>query len=98
MCRLTQIISWSKLHVVTIIARYILGKDNVLADQLSCPVQLLPIERLCLLWFYMVSSRSTAIPMSLFAPKVNTKLPIYIHPFQILWHGKRTLSGTAGLA
>ena len=51
-CRLNLvIIIWSKLHMITIIARYIPGKKNVLVDQLSSLDQMLPSHR-------MVSSSS----------------------------------------
>ena len=43
MWRLAQeIIAWSELHIVTILASYIPGKKNLTTDQLSCPNHVLP--------------------------------------------------------
>ena len=45
MCILTQnIIEWSELHMVSISAKYVLGKNDILADQLSYPDQVIPTE------------------------------------------------------
>ena len=45
MCRLAQeIISWSGPHMASTSARYILGKKNILTDQLSHLDQVLPTE------------------------------------------------------
>ena len=45
MCILTQnIIGWSELHMVSISAKYVLGKNDILADQLSLPYQVIPTE------------------------------------------------------
>ena len=38
------IVSWTELHLVTLSARYIPGKGNILAEQLSSPDQILPTE------------------------------------------------------
>ena len=45
MCSLAQeIMAWTELHLVTLCARYVLGKNIILADQLSHPDQILPTE------------------------------------------------------
>ena len=45
MCRLAQeIFTWLELHIVTIATKYILGKNNILADQLSFPDQVFSIR------------------------------------------------------
>ena len=45
LCNLAQeIVLWTEVHSITLSARYIPGKKNVLADQLSCPDQVLPTE------------------------------------------------------
>ena len=40
----SQVIERSKLHIVSIKTRHILGKKNILGNQLSHPVQVLPTE------------------------------------------------------
>ena len=35
---------WSEVYSVALTARYILGEKNILADQLSRPDQVLPME------------------------------------------------------
>ena len=40
---------WTEIHSVNLSARYILGKKNILADQLSRPDQVLPME-----WFFLL--------------------------------------------
>ena len=42
MCRMAaKVVLWTKRHSISLTARYILGKKNVLADQLSHPNQVL---------------------------------------------------------
>ena len=53
MCRLAQeIIAWLELHIVSITVKYIPGKKNVLADQISHPDQILPPKWSRLPWVF----------------------------------------------
>ena len=51
LCRLAQeVMHWSQLHMLTITARYITWKKNVLADQLNHPDQVLSIHWSSVRW------------------------------------------------
>ena len=57
MCSLAQeIVVWSELHLLAISARYIPRKKNVLADESSCPDQVLPKDWFFLPWVVMPSA------------------------------------------
>ena len=45
LCRMdAEVVLWTECHSVSLTARYISGKKNVLADQLCCPDQVLSTE------------------------------------------------------
>ena len=69
-------VAWSELHLVTLSARYIPGKKNILANQLSHLDQVLPTEWFLLSQVFDARCEVYIRPhMDLFATKVNTKFP-----------------------
>ena len=67
------------LRSVTSSARYILGKRNVLADQLSHPDPVLPTEwSLFPLVFDVICKAFGFHHMDLFVTRANVKLPLYV--------------------
>ena len=69
-----EVIFWTECHSVSLTARYIPGRRNVLADFLSCPDQVLPTEWSLLLREFAGSS---VVPIS-------TSLPAYQCPASAL--------------
>ena len=82
MCNLAQeIILGTELCFVTLSARYIPGKKNVLMDQLSHPDQVLPMEwSLRPMAFDAICQVFDRPFMDLFANHANAKLPLYVSP------------------
>ena len=71
----------SELHLIIISARYILGKKNVLADQLSHLGQVLPVEWFLLPQVFGDICREFGLPLiNLFATLSNLKLFICLSP------------------
>ena len=69
--------------MVTITARYILGKKNVLTDELSHPDLVLPTSWSLLPWVFGAICEVHGCPhVGLFATRVNTKLPLYMSTVQ----------------
>ena len=90
MCKLAQeIVAWLELHTVSIVAWYIPGKKNILADQLSHPDQVLPTEWSILLWVFDGICR-------VYGHLQTTKLPSYLSPIPDRWHGRRFLFSSVG--
>ena len=81
LCMLTQeIITWSKLHMVSFSALCILEK-NIIMDWLSCPDQVLSTEWFLLPWVFDDICRELSCHLvDPFATRVNVKLPIYLSP------------------
>ena len=99
-----EVIQWSKLHSVTLLALYIASKKNVLADQLSCSDQVVPTE-----WYFLPRVLKGICEvfghphLDLLATRANTKLSPYISPvsdpmvwrqdvFQHLWDSHTALA------
>ena len=84
-CSLAQeIMAWLEVYIVTIIARFIPEKKNVLADQVSrsdFPTEwsFLPrvIDAICKMFSYP--------RIDLFAMRADTKLPLYVSPDLMIW-------------
>ena len=99
-----EVIQWSKLHSVTLLALYIASKKNVLADQLSCSDQVVPTE-----WYFLPRVLKGICEvfghphLDLLATRANTKLSPYVSPvsdpmvwrqdvFQHLWDSHTALA------
>ena len=82
LCAMAQeIILWSELHSVTLFARYIPRKKNVLEDQLSRPDQILPTEwSLLPRVFSVICEVQDQSLVDFFATQANAKLPLYVSP------------------
>ena len=71
--------SWSELHLVILSARYIPGKNNVLADQLNYPDEVLPMEWSLLPQVFNAICEEFGHPrVDLFDLLANMKLPLYV--------------------
>ena len=76
-----KITKWTEWHSVHLSARYIPGRMNILADQLSRPDQVLPTEwSLLPRVFEGICSIFGNPHLDLFATRANTKLPLYVSP------------------
>ena len=77
----SQITMWTEQHWVRLSVRYILGRKNILVDQLYRPDQVLPTE-----WslfpkvFEVICSVFGRPHLDLFATRANTNLPLYVSP------------------
>ena len=81
MCRPAQeIVTWLELYVVTIMARYVLEKESVLADQLSRYFRYSHRLSLLLQAFKGIWKENGCPHIALFATRANMKLPIYVLP------------------
>ncbi len=78
----TQLLLWCFESRITIRAKHIAGKLNVLADALSRRGQIIPTEwSLCPVVFRQIC-RLLGTPMvDLFATSSNNKLPVFVSPF-----------------
>ena len=79
MCSLAQeVIAWSELYLMTLCVRYVRGKKNILAIQLSHPDQVLPAKWSVLPWVFGAICKVYGRPLvDLFAIRTNTKFPSY---------------------
>ena len=79
-CRMAaKIVLWTKRHLVFLVARYIPGRKNVLADQLSRPDQVLPTEWSLLPRIFEGIYEVFRRPhLDLFVTRANAKLPLYV--------------------
>ena len=74
-----EVVLWTKHHLVSLMARYILGTRNVLADQFSHPEQVLPTEWSRLPRVFEGICWVFGCPhFDLFATRANAKLLLYI--------------------
>ena len=76
-----EIVAGSELHMITLTVSYILRKKNFLANQLSCPDQVLPTGWSLLPWVFDAICEVCLWPhVDLFDLRVNAKLPLYASP------------------
>ena len=98
LCRIAAVVVlWAKYYSVSLTGRYIPGKKNVLADQLSHPDQVLPTEWSFLLRSSMGFVGSSVIPISTSLPPMP--MPSFrftSRRFWTQWHGSRTHSSFLG--
>ena len=82
-CLMTfTITQWTERHSVLLEPRYVPGKKNVLADQLSQPDQILPTEWSLLPQVFEELCRVFGKPhLNLFAARANAKLPLCVANF-----------------
>ena len=74
-----EVVAWTELHLVTLSVRYVLGKNIILTDQMSCPDQVLPTEWLLLPWvFDAICEAFSCTCMDLFPVRANSNLPLYV--------------------
>ena len=70
--------------MIFLTTRYILGKKNTLADQLSHPDQVLPTEWSPLPWVFKdICKKFSHLLIDLFAARANVKLLLYVSPVPI---------------
>ena len=80
-CMAAEVVLWTKRHPVSLMARYIPRKKNVLADQFSHPDQVLPSEWSLLMRVFKGICKVFGCPhLDLFATHANAKLPLYVSP------------------
>ena len=83
-----QVLMWTESHLVTLIARYIPGSRNVVADQLSRQGQVIGTEWSLHPLVAREMFRLWGSPVvDLFASALNRKLPIYcsLLPDPLVW-------------
>ena len=79
---------WAERHSIHLETRYIPGKRNSLADQLSCLDQILPTEWYLLPRVFDGICRELGRPhLDLFTTRANNKLPLYVSlvPDPLAW-------------
>ena len=82
LCRMAaEVVLWIERHLVSLMTRYIPGKKNIVADQVSRPDQVLPTEWSLLPRVFEEICRVFGRPhLDLFATRANAKLPLFIYP------------------
>ena len=83
-----EIMAWTELHLVTLSARYIPGRNNIIVDQLSHPDQVLPTEWSILPQVCDAICEVFSHPhMDFFATRENMKLPLHVtvDPEPMVW-------------
>ena len=85
MCRLaSEIIDWSELYMLTVMARYIFAMKNVLSDWPRHLDLFFFLWNVFFLGCWMASARSMAVPTLIFLPPGQTlNFPCMCHPFHI---------------
>ena len=80
LCQMASAITvWAERNLIRLEARYILEKQNILADQPSCPDQILPTEWSLLPRVFDRICRVFSHPhLNLFTTRVNNKLPLLL--------------------
>ena len=76
-----QVLTWAEMNSVSIVGRFVPGRRNILADQLSRQGQVIPTEwtlhpRVCQALFEIWGTPV----VDLFATSLNRRLPVYCSP------------------
>ena len=76
-----QVLTWTEVNSVSLIGRFVPGRKNILADQLSRQDQVIPTEWTLHTRVLQAVFRIWGTPMvDLFATALNRRLPVYCSP------------------
>ena len=76
-----DLLRWAELHSVTLLLQFIMGRNNVLADALSRPNQILGSEWTLKLSVFQQFQKRWPVAIDLFATSLNHRCIPYFSPF-----------------
>ena len=76
-----DLLQWAELHSVTLLPQFIMGRNNVLADALSRPNQILGSEWTLKLSVFQQLRKRWPVAIDLFATSLNHRCIPYFSPF-----------------
>ena len=76
-----DLLRWAELHSVTLLPQFIMGRNNVLADVLSRPNQILGSEWTLKLSVFLQLRKRWPVAIDLFATSLNHRCLPYFSPF-----------------